>query len=398
MPKVLRIINRFNLGGPTLNVAYLSKYMAPEFETMLVGGMNSESEKNSEYIVRNLGLEPVIIPEMMREINPFNDWIALRKIKKLIQEFKPDIVHTHASKAGALGRKAAFDLNVPIILHTFHGHVFDAYFNKYVSGFYKRVERNLAKKSSRIIAISDKQKEELAHRYFICDEKKIEVVPLGFDLNRFREDMDIKRKVFREKFLIDDDEIAIGIVGRIVPVKNHPLFINAIRYLLDHSSKKIRAFVIGDGEDRKKTEQLANAMKINYTDINRQFIKAPLTFMSWMSQMDEVISGMDIIALTSFNEGTPVSLIEAKAASKSIVSTNVGGIENILSHNSSALLSESGDDAEFMQNLLRLVEHSEERNFIAHNGCELIHEKFHYSRLINDMRKIYISLLNKDMG
>src|ERR1035438_6380837 len=113
MPKVLRIINRFNLGGPTYNAAYLTKYLAPEFETLLIGGAIDETEGNSEFIVRNLGLEPIIIPEMKRALNPIQDYKAYKKIKKLIKEFKPDIVHTHASKAGALGRMAAHNLKVP---------------------------------------------------------------------------------------------------------------------------------------------------------------------------------------------------------------------------------------------------------------------------------------------
>ncbi len=129
MPRVLRIINRFNLGGPTYNASYLTKYLAPDFETYLLGGQKDESEENSEYIVRDLGLTPMILPEMRRTINPMKDLVAYSKIKAIIKEFKPDIVHTHASKAGALGRRAAFFSGVPIIIHTFHGHVFDSYFS-----------------------------------------------------------------------------------------------------------------------------------------------------------------------------------------------------------------------------------------------------------------------------
>src|SRR3954463_11682555 len=130
MPKVLRIINRFNLGGPTYNVAYLSKYMEPDYETLLVGGAKDDTEESSGFIVEHLGLKPVIVEEMLREIDLRNDYTAYRKIKKIIAEFKPDIVHTHASKAGTLGRLAAHSCNVPVIVHTFHGHVFHSYFGK----------------------------------------------------------------------------------------------------------------------------------------------------------------------------------------------------------------------------------------------------------------------------
>jgi UDP-N-acetylglucosamine:LPS N-acetylglucosamine transferase len=166
MPKILRIINRFNLGGPTYNVAYLSKYIEG-YETLLVGGEKDESEDSSTFITEKLGLNPLIIPEMKRKIDPSQDIAAYKKLKKIIQEFKPDIVHTHASKAGTLGRLAAFSCKTPVVLHTFHGHVFHSYFGKLSTTFYKNVERYLASRSTAIIAISDKQKHELSdiHQY-----------------------------------------------------------------------------------------------------------------------------------------------------------------------------------------------------------------------------------------
>jgi hypothetical protein len=158
MPKVLRIINRFNLGGPTYNVSYLSRYLSDDFETMLVGGVHDASETDSLHIPQSLGLEPVIIPELKRSINFKQDRIAYKKLIEIIKEYQPDIVHTHASKSGTLGRLAAAKCGVPIIIHTFHGHVFHSYFGKLKTTFYKTVERRLAKKSTGIIAISKEQK------------------------------------------------------------------------------------------------------------------------------------------------------------------------------------------------------------------------------------------------
>ncbi len=130
MKRILRIVNRFNLGGPIYNAALLTKYLYPEYETLLIGGIHEDYEESSEFILHDLNIKATIIPEMSRSIKPFNDYVALKKIKQIIQEFRPDIVHTHASKAGMLGRLAALHLNVPIIVHTFHGHVFHSYFNK----------------------------------------------------------------------------------------------------------------------------------------------------------------------------------------------------------------------------------------------------------------------------
>ncbi|MFP4287679.1 MAG: glycosyltransferase [Bacteroidales bacterium] len=389
MPRILRILNRFNLGGPTYNAAYLTRYMDDEFETLLVGGPNDPSEKNSEYIVQQLGIDPLIIPEMKREISPSNDYKAFQKIKQLIRSYQPDIVHTHASKAGALGRHAALVMKVPHIFHTFHGHVFDAYFHPLKTRFYKNVERRLGRKTTGIIALSEKQKYDLTQKYKICKSDKVHVVPLGFDLSRFREKMDEKRIRFRQRFQLSDDEIAIGIIGRLVPIKNHRLFLEAFRILQQKTNKKVRAFIIGDGESRELIKQNAIDLGINWVNGSGDYQPASLTFTSWIKEIDFAFAGLDIIALTSHNEGTPVSLIEAQAAGKPIVSTRVGGIEDVVIPGITALLSESGDKAAFAENLQKLAENDKIRRSFSESGWQKIGQKFHYSRLVEDMEDLY---------
>ena len=394
MPRVLRIINRFNLGGPTYNAAYLSRYMPPEFETLLVGGEKDDTEDSSEFILKNLGLEPIIIPEMKREIDLRSDYEAYKKMVQLIKEFKPDIVHTHASKAGTIGRLAAANLNVPAIVHTFHGHVFHSYFGQMKTLMYKNIERNLARKSSAIIAISEKQKAELCLVHRICKPDKIRVVPLGFDLTRFTEHMDSKRAGFRKRYLLDDHEIAIGIIGRLVPIKNHRLFLESIRIVAERSIKSLRFFIIGDGEDRLRIEGIAKELGLEYSDALSDQRKTLLTFTSWIKEIDVACAGLDIIALTSLNEGTPVSLIEAQAANKPIVTTNVGGIENVVIEGVTALLSHSKTDAEeFASLILELTENDEKRLKFGRVGWDHVRNKFHFTRLIRDITELYNELL-----
>jgi glycosyltransferase involved in cell wall biosynthesis len=397
MPRILRIINRFNLGGPTYNAAYLSRYMPSEYETLLVGGEKDESEDSSEFILNNLGLQPIIIPEMKREVDLKNDFEAYRKIVAIIKEFKPDIVHTHASKAGTIGRLAASNMNVKAIVHTFHGHVFHSYFGKAKTIMYKNIERNLARKSSSIIAISEKQKAELCLVHRICEPQKIKVVPLGFDLSRFTESMDSKRNMFRKKYLLDDDEIAIGIIGRLVPIKNHLLFLESAKIVLQKTNCKVRFFIIGDGEDRLNIETQTKELEIDFVDFTIEQRKAPLTFTSWIKDIDVACAGLDIIALTSLNEGTPVSLIEAQAANKPIVSTNVGGIENVVIEGVTALLCHSKTDSnKFAELLLKLTENKAYRMEIGRVGWEHVKNKFHFTRLVRDVSKLYDSLLKKN--
>jgi len=394
--KVLRIINRFNLGGPTFNAAYLTKYLEPEFETLLVGGIKYEEEESSEFILEKLGLHPVIIPEMQRSINFKNDKIAYQKLIKIIKEFKPDIVHTHASKAGTLGRLAASKCGVPVIIHTFHGHVFHSYFGKTKTLLYKNIERYLAKKSSKIIAISDIQKKELTEEHKICKPSKMEVVPLGFDLERFQENKLEKRISFRKKYQIKDDEIAIGIIGRLVPIKNHKLFINAISQVKKTSSKKIRAFIIGDGEEKSQLINLLKRIELDYVEWNEKQELVTVTLTSWIKDIDWANAGLDIIALTSLNEGTPVSLIEAQAAGVPIITTNVGGIKNIVIEDETALIVDSDSVDLFSEGLLKLVEDEEKRKVMAEKGWEFVQDKFSYNRLTKDMKELYLTLLNNN--
>lgn len=394
MPKVLRIINRFNIGGPTYNAAYLTKYLPDEYETLLIGGDKEESEDSSQHILDDLGLNPRIIPEMQRAIKFGNDYAAYKKIKQIISEFKPDIVHTHASKAGTLGRMAAFSSKVPAVVHTFHGHVFHSYFNKAKTTIFKRIERKLAEKSSAIVAISDIQKQELGEVHKIAPLDKIEVIPLGFDLSRFQDNLDLKRIQFRREYQLEEDEIAIGIIGRLVPIKNHELFLRAFKHVLENTTKKVRAFIVGDGESRDSIIALASELGIDYCQSNIEFKKVPLTFTSWIKEIDIVNAGVDLIALSSLNEGTPVSLIEAQAANNPIISTNVGGIENVVLQDRTGLLSEIDDLSTYSNNLLELVENDELRNVMKIEGWNHVKNKFSHMRLVSDMERLYTKLLN----
>lgn len=393
MIRVLRILNRFNLGGPTYNAAYLTRYLPPEFETLLVGGKNDPSEKNSEFIPKQLGIDPVIVEQMRRSLSLAQDWKAYWHIRSKMKAFDPHIVHTHASKAGALGRLAAYSLKVPVVLHTFHGHVFDAYFSKLSASVYKNIERRLAGLSTGIIAISEAQKHDLSHKYSICPAEKIRVIPLGFDLSRFREKQDEKRTQFRKRYHVADDELAIGIIGRLVPIKNHDLFLEALKIVIGKSRYKIRAFIVGDGESKHHIMKKARDLGLETVDWQARQKPAPLTFTGWITEMEQVNAGMDIIALSSLNEGTPVSLIEAQAAGKPIVSTNVGGIGNVVVPGETALLSSSHHASEFAKNLLQLTENPELREKMGQGGWEMVREKFHYQRLVNDMAAYYHELL-----
>jgi glycosyltransferase involved in cell wall biosynthesis len=395
MPRILRILNRLIIGGPSLNATYLTKYMAPEYETMLVIGGKDDHEQDATHLADRLGIEPVVIPHMKRAINWSNDRKAYKEIKDLIKKFKPDIVHTHAAKSGAIGRLAAAACNVPIIAHTFHGHVFHSYFGKTKTQAFIQIERYLAKKSSGIIAISNIQKNELAHTYKICPEDKIKVIPLGLDLDKFQERKDAKRIQFRKKYFIIEDEIAIGIIGRIVPVKNHSLFVAAIARLIPLTTKKLRFIIIGDGDMRKQTEQELVAAGIDYCYFPEQPRNAMAICTSWQTEMDEVLAGLDIVALTSHNEGTPVSLIEAQASGKPVVSTNVGGVADVVLQHQTGIITPANDPLQFAEALLQLCEDDVKRQQFGNTGVHFVSSRYSYQRLVKDMSQYYEELANQ---
>lgn len=395
MPRVLRILNRLAVGGPVLNATYLTKYLAPDFHTLLVVGERESHEKSADHLVRQLGIDCLTVPGMGRSVSPASDYSAYRQLRKLIREYKPHVVHTHAAKPGALGRLAAAAEGVPVILHTFHGHVFHSYFNPVKTKLFIQTERYLARKSTAIIAISDQQKKELAHDFRIAPADKFRVIRLGLDLDRFVQDREEKRARFRGEFGLTDDTIAIGIIGRLVPVKNHYLFLKALAHVLAGTRRPVKAFIIGDGETRSDLEAAARAAGIAFSTEKDGRHPHPLVFTSWRSDVDVINAGLDIITLTSFNEGTPVSLIEAQAADRPVLSTRVGGISDIVVEGETALLADIQDTDTFCRHLLQLVEDDGLRQRLGADSSRQVLARFGYQRLMTEMGDLYHELLQK---
>jgi len=394
MIKVLRIINRFNLGGPTYNAAYLTKYLPSEYETLLVGGVAEKHEADSLHIVKSLNIEPIILPEMSRSIHPLNDWKAYFKLRKIIKQFRPDIVHTHASKAGLLGRLAAIHENVPVIVHTFHGHIFHSYFHPLVTKTFLNIERYLAKRTSAIVAISELQKRELSQVFKVADENKFEVIPLGLDLRKFAEEKKEKRIKFRSQHNLPENYIVIGIVGRLVPIKNHYLLIDAIQQIKSKINRSFELMIVGDGSERENLIQYVQEKNLSYRT-NPLGNPADVYFTSWIKEMDGAYAAMDIVALSSKNEGTPVSLLEAQAAGKFVVSTNVGGVKDIV-HPSAGIIVEDFNVESFANALLKAIESFEKVNYQIENIVSpKIIEQYSYTRLVENMDNLYKKLLNQ---
>jgi len=389
--RILQIVNRLNIGGQVYNVAYISGYLPGPFETLLVAGNLEPGEENAAYIPESMGVNIRYIKHMHRAIHPLEDWKGYREIKAIIQEFKPHIVHTHTSKPGAIGRLAALHCRVPIVIHTYHGHVFHSYFGPLKTRILTDVERYLARRTTAIVAISEQMQHEIGDVYNVCPKDRLHLIPYGFDLDRFVERNAEMRAEFRAKYQVTDDQVAIGIVGRIVPIKNHRFFLEALSKLLKKTDKQIRAFVIGDGEDRPLVESAAQELGIDFSDGSRP---TTLTFTSWIKNIEWSNAGLDVMTLTSLNEGAPVSVLEAQASALPVVTTRAGGVVDILP-NGAGFVIEQGDTDGFADKLAELAENPELRRQMGQVGRDYVLDRFSYQRLCRDTADFYQKLLQE---
>jgi len=384
---VLRIINRFNVGGPVYNVTYLTKFLPKPYETKLIGGCATSSEQDATYILESHGVAYEKLDSMSRSIRFLGDLRTFFALIKLIKRYKPSIVHTHASKAGALGRIAAKLMGVPVIVHTYHGHVFHGYFNPMVTKLVILLERFLGRISTKIITISPEQQHEIVNKFKIVPLEKTSIIPLGFDLKRFEESYS-KRNELRADAGIPTEQCAVAIVGRLAPIKNHRLFIDAAALVVRQYPNEFIFYVVGDGE--LKTE-IKSYIENTYPLLNENIV-----FTSWIADMTTLYPAMDIVCLTSLNEGTPVSLIEAQASGIPVISTNVGGVKDIVQANETGIIMEGTSEDELAKHLIELYLNRSLRMKMSQNARNFVKEKFTYQRLVDDMDSLYKTLLSNE--
>ncbi|MFA5317735.1 MAG: glycosyltransferase family 4 protein [Dehalococcoidales bacterium] len=384
--RVLRIIARLNVGGPAIHTILLTSALNDtEYESVLVCGNVDRFEKEMSYLADKKKVKPVIIPELCRSINPVKDLRAFFDILRAIREFKPDIVHTHTAKAGALGRAAAILAGVPVRIHTFHGHIFDGYFSRLQESVFLVIERMLAYFTKYIIVVSEAQKEEIVNKYKIAGEGKVRVVPLGLELDRFSSIAARGGKI-RGELGIGDGCILIGIIGRLVPVKNHRMFLDACKKLFDMAGGlDIKCVIIGGGEEKEGLERYANELGIC----------GRVVFAGWKKEMADVYADLDIVTLTSLNEGTPVALIEALASGRPVVSTDVGGVRDVVDDGVNGYLVPSGDSSAFAERLFELCGDPGKRVAFGASGRVKVVGAYSKERLVRDIRSLYEEALLK---
>jgi glycosyltransferase involved in cell wall biosynthesis len=381
--KVMHIIARLNIGGAALYVIELvSRLKEAGYDSQLVCGLVGKDEGDMRYIADEKHLPVTVIASLGREISPIGDLLTIYRLWRLIRRERPDIVHTHTAKAGLVGRIAAWLSGVPVIVHTFHGHVFNGYFGPTKTRVFIALERFCAWISSAIITLSAGLKRELAAVYHIAPASKIEVIEVGFDLSKL---LAIQKgnSSFRAQYAIPDQVPLVGIVGRLVPIKNHDLFLHAARRVLEQLPDVYFA-IVGDGERRAELEGLVAQLDI--TDHVR--------FTGWISDPLPVYAALDVLVLCSKNEGLPVSLIEAMAAGVPIVATAVGGVIDLLESGRLGAIVPSGD-AEALSSAILKALNDPVTQKAANNAHEVVAQRYSIEVSVGQTDELYRRLLGR---
>jgi glycosyltransferase involved in cell wall biosynthesis len=381
--RLVRIIARLNIGGPAIQAITLTRRLEPRgYRTRLVRGQESASEGNMDYLARELGVVPTLVAGMRREPGR-GDVAALWRLVGILRRDRPQIVHTHAAKAGTLGRVAALlafpsRRRRPLLVHTYHGHSLTGYFSGRTAGIYRTIEQRLARHTDALIAVSAEVRHDLV-RLGVAAPEKFTVIPLGFDLTPFLDDGDRARRrdAVRAQWGIGADADVITLVSRLVPVKRIDRFLRVAQLLSDRP--RTRFVVVGDGELRQElsTSEPARALGDR------------LLWAGFRRDMPDVCFASDVVVLTSDNEGTPVSLIEAQAAGVPVVGTDVGGVRSAVRDGETGLLAPPDDEPRLASLIGSLLDDPARAARMGASGCSHARSSFDVGRLVEDHDRLY---------
>ncbi|HEX2119820.1 MAG TPA: glycosyltransferase [Acidimicrobiales bacterium] len=373
-PRVVRLITRLNVGGPARQALLLTRDLADRFDTVLAAGRPTavEGELHDDAVtVRRVPL--------VRPTDPVNDGRALMAVRRLLAQTAPDLVHTHMAKAGTIGRVAARSMrDRPRTVHTFHGHVLEGYFRPSTQRAFVEVERRLARQTDALVAVSPEIRDALLDLR-IGRPAQFHVISLGFDLSSFLT-VEGPAGTLRAKLGLAGDVPLVGIVGRLVPIKDVPTMLAAMVEL-----PEAHLAVVGDGEMRPALEERARQLGI----------ASRVHFTGWWPEVAEALSDLDVVALTSRNEGTPVSLIEAQAAGRPVVATDVGGVRYVVEEGVGGHVVPPGDARALAGRIARLLGDPGLRRDMGEKGRASVRHRFGKDALLSGISDLYTGLLDR---
>lgn len=379
--RVAYLITRLNVGGPAVHVLLLAGRLDPDrFDAVIIAGAPAPREGELTSLPDLVRAPRIVrVPGLGRRVAPLDDLRAFVNLVRVLRRERPDIVHTHMAKAGALGRIAARLLGIRVVIHTFHGNVLTGYFGRLRSGAFLAAERALARVSDAIVVLSPLQAAEI-RRLAIAAEPRLALVPLGIELRPF---LEARAGALRAELNVGVDAAIIGIVARLVPVKGVDLFLAAAD-LVARASPAARFVVIGDGQDRPSLGRRAS----------EGALAGRVTFLGWRDDLPALYADLDVVVLSSHNEGTPTSIIEAMAAARAIVATAVGGVPDLLPPGT-GLLVPAGDVAALAAAIQRLLESPQDREVLGRAARARVGTTHDAGTLVGRMTELYDSLLER---
>ena len=384
---VHRVIARLNTGGPAMHVVHLAEALDPtRFTTRLITGGITGDEGDMTYYARDRGVEVTEIRGMSRLLSPLRNLRSFLALLRIFRRERPSIVHTHTAKAGTLGRLAAILAGVPVIVHTYHGHVLGGlYFSRLKTSFFLGIERQLARATDRLVVLTHDQAREMSEGLGVAPSNQFTAIPLGLNLQPFADvDRSAARSRLRAELGIDEGCPVVGIVGRMVPVKNHELLIDAMALLRDRMNPAPHLIVVGSGERESALRSYGH----------HKGLEDVVHWLGWRMDLPEVFPAFDVTALTSLDEGTPVSLIESLASGTPVVSVAVGGVPEILDEGELGHLVFSSSDEEVagaLEHVLMSPPSVEDRE----RAQKLVLERFSIRRLADDVERMYMEVLRR---
>lgn len=380
--RILRIVTRLNTGGPAKYLTALNRALDPNrYEQRLATGCEGPGEGSLRPFVEAQGVQLTIVPELVgtTRLTP-RDIAATARVRKLIRDFQPDIVETHTTKAGIVGRLAAYLEGSPVVLHVYHGHVLEGHYGAIKTWMARRAERALARLSDRLVAVSAHVKNDLV-KYQVASADQISVVEPGLDLEpmlRCREG----RGALRRELGLDPGVPLVGIVGRLTPVKNHRLFLDAAVGVLA-ARPGVHFLVVGDGEIAPAIRAIARG----------RGLMERMTFTGWRYDLPRVYADLDVLVSCSKYEGTPFTIIEAMAAGCPVVATGVGGVLDLVSDQATGLLVPPAQAEPLVRAILRLLGDVGLARALARSAAADVEARFSPARLAVGMDTLYATLL-----
>ncbi len=387
--RVLRVITRLNIGGPSIQAIALSERLADRgFQTELVFGRLGEGEGDMRYLLAP-STRARHLAALRRDVAPIHDVVALGQLLDLLRDWRPQIVHTHMAKAGTLGRTAAAIYNATAgrkaparVVHTYHGHVLEGYFSPAKTRVFIGIERTLARITDRIVAISPSIRHELLTEHGIGRAGQYAVVALGFDLTALAAIDEASRCAARAALDVHADAHVVSTVGRLTAIKQHRLFLEAAA-MVSRRDPAALFLIAGDGELRTELEDAARSLGID----------GRVRFLGWRRDLETVYGATDVFLLTSRNEGTPVALIESLAAGVPGVSTDVGGVRDVIDGNRAGLLAAFGDARALADHVVTLLADRDRRRLMGEAGRLSVVARYSVARLVDDIDHLYRELL-----